>query len=64
MSKFNILELFSNYTKILFILITFLSRNKFISQQVQFSKITNNLHILKCFHKYTIFFGKYSTRIM
>lgn len=63
MSKFNILELFSNYTKI-FILITFLNRNKFISQYVQFSKITNNLHILKCSRKYTIFFEKYSTRIM
>lgn len=63
MSKFNILELFSNYTKI-FILITFLNRNKFISQYVQFSKITNNLHILKCSCKYTIFFGKYSTGIM
>lgn len=64
MSKFNILKLFSNYTKILFILITFLSRNKFISQYVQFSKITNNLHILKCSRKYTIFFEKYSTGIM
>lgn len=63
MSKFNILELFSNYTKI-FILITFLNRNKFISQYVQFSKITNNLHILKCSRKYTIFFEKYSTGIM